>query len=201
MCLIACAAPAPAAQGDERIQAPVYTTSGSWTYHAVHDTYAGIWRSDLLTGDFEISMRDGSYKIARPDGKSTDPAEFCPTGVMLPTPDANRASAQYFNFPLWIGKSWRGSEFMRHRWRSTENTVTGMEAVVTPAGTFPAYRIERWSVMFVGITTYHLTQVYFYSPQTRSTVKYECREEWRDLQGNFTLQEKAEVKLTNYKVE
>jgi hypothetical protein len=68
-------------------------------------------------------------------------------------------------------------------------------------GDVPAYRIERWIVMFVGITTYHLTQVYFYSPQTRSTVKYECSEQWRDLQGNYTLQEKAEVELTNFKIE
>ncbi|HTM08949.1 MAG TPA: hypothetical protein VL754_11215 [Verrucomicrobiae bacterium] len=47
----------------------------------------------MLTGGFEVSLRDGTYKIARRDGKSADVAEFCPLGVMLPTTVANRGAA------------------------------------------------------------------------------------------------------------
>jgi hypothetical protein len=201
LCLLVCAR-VVAADGEERVQAPVYAIPGSWTFRTVDRTYAGMWKSNLLNGDFEITMRDGAYRIGWVDGgKSPDTNEFCPLGVMLPTPDANRASPQYFNFPLWVGKKWKGSELVQRHWRNTDSVVTGIEEVVTPAGTFVAYRIERYIVLLAGITTYHLTQVYFYSPETRSTVKYECDEDWRDLQGNFALQEKIQIELTGYKTE
>jgi hypothetical protein len=197
------AAAAEAVNG-ERVQAPVYT-DGSWTYHADHRTYLGLYKSDMLTGDFQVSVQDGSAKIARLDGRrlASEFNEFCPLEVVLPTPEVTGAAPKYFNFPLWVGKDWRGSEFLRHKWRSANAKVIGMESVVTPAGTFNAYKIERAAWMFVGTANYYVNQTYFYSRQTRSMVKYQCREEYKDLVGDprFGLLEEATIELINFKAE
>jgi hypothetical protein len=205
MVFLAFAAPAFAAEAvnGERVQAPLYT-SGAWTYHAEHQTYSGLWKTDLLTGDWQVSLQNGSAKIARLDGRRlSENNEFCPIDVVLPTAEVNSAPPKYFNFPLWVGKDWRGSELLRHRWRSTRSTVTGAESVVTPAGTFNAYRIDRTAWMFVGTANYYVTQSYFYSPQTRSMVKYQCREEYKDLVGDprYGLLEEATIELINFKAE
>jgi hypothetical protein len=112
------------------------------------------------------------------------------------------AKDQYFNFPLWVGKKWGGAERLG-RWRDSHCVVTGIETVTTPAGNFDAYRIERFVLMFVETDNVYDTEVYFYSPQTRSIVKYEYKREMKDLVGDpkYSLEETASFELLSYKGE
>jgi len=133
----------------------------------------------------------------------TDTNQFCPLEAVLPTPEFNATPPKYFSFPIWVGKDWRGSEFLRHKWRTANAKVTGTESVVTPAGTFNAYRIERAAWMFVGTANYYVNQTYYYSPETRSMVKYQCSEEYKDLVGDprYGLLEDATIELIKFKAE
>lgn len=98
---------------------------------------------------------------------------------------------RYLEFPLFVGKRWK-TEYRAFtivannaRFRiAAETWVSGIEQVSTNAGNFQAFRIQRESLesgsggigagMGVGITR-HVNYTYFYSPETRSIVKYQRR--------------------------
>jgi hypothetical protein len=189
--------------GGEQAQAPSYTEASSWKYRVVHRTYSGVWKSNLLNGEVEIVVRNSEPKVFQPgSGKAVEQfPDPNPVAVLLPTEAVARAQPQYFNFPLWVGKDWHGSEFWYHKWRGTRSWVTGLETVVTPAGTFSAYRIEREIRIFIGVRNFYRTEVYFYSPQTRSIVKYDSSEEMKDLVGDqrYGVQETFAIELIGYK--
>lgn len=170
----------------------------------VHKLFAGGYRSDTENGDFEVQIRNGKYGRYRlEDGKRVTPNNT-KTWLYsaLPTKTILESKEQHFNFPLWVGKKWNGWELLG-RWRDSHCTVTGIETVTTPAGTFETYRIERIVWMFVDILNIYDTEVYFYSAETRSVVKYEYKRELKDLVGDvaYGLQETAVVELLRYKAE
>jgi hypothetical protein len=98
---------------------------------------------------------------------------------------------QYLDFPLFVGKRWkteyRAFTIMANHARfrvAAETWVSGIEQVSTNAGNFQAFRIQRESLesgsgglgagIGVGITR-DVNYTYFYSPGTRSIVKYQRR--------------------------
>jgi len=174
-----------------------------WSYRAVHSMLAGGYRSDLISGDFDIAMRNGSRTIVQVGGGNALASEDgYRLQAMLPVP-IDRDVAPYFDFPLWIGKQWTGSQLTRpdRKWRPVHSAVTGRETVTTAAGTFPAYRIERSALLSVRAINYYDTEVYFYSPETRSVVKYEYRRNMKDLVGDpiYGGQETIEIELRGFK--
>jgi hypothetical protein len=201
--LSACIQTSVPPSGGEQSQAPNYSEASSWKYRVVHRTYSGVWKSNLLNGEVEIVVRNGEPKVFHANsGKAVEVfPDPNPLAVLLPTEAVAREQPQYFNFPLWVGKDWHGSEFWYHKWRGTRSWVTGMENVVTPAGAFSAYRIEREIRIFIGVRNFYRTEVYFYSPQTRSIIKYDSSEEMKDLVGDqrFGVQETFAIELLDFK--
>ncbi len=206
LALSACAAssnqnPPP---GAAVVEAPDYAKEGgTWTYHVVHQMWTGGYRSDMDNGDYVIRIRNGKFGIARLEaGKIVHPPPRSWLHAALPIQKIIEEKEQYYNFPLWIGKEWSGTQRLG-RWRDSRCTVTGMEAVTTPAGTFQSFRIERRIVMLVDILNYYDTEIYFYSPQTRSIVKYDYKREMKDLVGDlkYGLEETASFELLSYKAE
>jgi hypothetical protein len=193
-------APPPGVQVAE---APDYTKiNATWTFHVVHKTHSGSYRSDMENGDFEIRIQNGNYQRFRVEGgKRVRVSGETWLYSALPLPDIIKAETRYYSFPLWVGKTWQGRRLMGTRWRDTHHTVTGIESVTTPAGAFEAYRIERSILLFVGTDNYYETYVYYYSPQTRSIVKFEHKEESKDLVGDpkYSLEETVSYELLSYK--
>ena len=83
-------------------------------------------------------------------------------------------------FPLSVGQKWtyeyktRPPGFKQDQNRSVEVSVTGMEQVTTPAGSFKAYKLvrtESWLRQGKQTGWTSNTVTYFYSPETRSIVK------------------------------
>src|SRR5262249_44616927 len=113
LCLSACIQTSVPPSGAQQVPAPSYSEASSWKYRVVHRTYSGVWKSNLVNGEFEIAVRNGEPKIFHPNsGKAAEiTADPNPLAVLVPTEAVARAQPQYFNFPLWVGKDWRGSEF------------------------------------------------------------------------------------------
>lgn len=168
-----------------------------------HKLFSGGYRSDTENGDFEIQIRNGKYLRVRLDGNKRVPVTGATwLAAALPLPAVIQAETQYYNFPLWVGKEWKGWRRLGG-WRDSHATVTGIETVTTPAGAFEAYRIERIIWMFVGTDNVYDTHIYFYSPQTRSVLKYDYKREMKDLVGDriYGLEETASAELLSYKPE
>jgi hypothetical protein len=187
----------------KRVEAPNYNGGGTWSYHVVHQMLSGGYRSDLLSGDFEISMQNGKRGIVQVGGGNALASEDAYRLQAMIFAPVDREVAPYFNFPLWIGKHWVGSQqtLPDRKWRPVHHTVTGIETVATPAGTFSTYRIERSVILFVRAINYYDNEVYFYSPETQSVIKYEYRRTMKDLVGDpqYSPMETIRIELTGLK--
>ncbi len=184
----------------EEAGAPAYKTGESWIYRASEKRY-GSSSSNSASGEFEVTFEKGLRKIYRLHGSARTEGNI--PGIwtlMLPTRPIRQSPAQYFQFPLTVGKSWKANYFapLWENWITPEYIVAGVETVATPAGTFPAFRIERrLKVSYYGCgicehINYKVTDVYFYSPRTRSVLKYHIRTERRisgggDADLDYTL--------------
>ena len=169
----------------EQAEAPVYKDGESWTYRVNNKLYSGS-RSDLLEdGDYEITVQEGKRRIFHLDGgQKLDASNPGVLNLMLPTKRSTEGETQFFQFPLTVGKKWTAKYYNKpaSRWITAENSVSGIETVITPAGSFPAFKIERQVFIaaggiYRGTTHTQWTYTYFYSPQTRSILKYHYQSE------------------------
>lgn len=185
------------------LAAPDYNGGGAWTYHVVHQMLSGGYRSDLLSGDFEITMQNGKRGIVQLGGGNALASEDAYRLQAMVVAPVDREVAPYFSFPLWIGKHWSGSQLTLpdRKWRPVHMNVTGMETITTPAGSFSAYRIERSAILLVRAINYYDNEVYYYSPDTKSVVRYEYRRNMKDLVGDpvYSEMEKIRIELTGLK--
>jgi len=207
LCLMACPSGLSKAQAAEKVseaiqlaEAPVVQEGWSWTYRAVEKYYAGISSSNILTGKYEINYYKGRVRFLREDGKAmlgvSNPREL---QLMVPLGHVIKAKAQFFQFPLQAGNTWQGN-LAGGKIPTADNTVVGVETVTTPAGSFPAFRIERRLLRThtnnFGTARWFLTYVYFYSPKTRSVVKYHFQVEGQQRSGgDLTLEHTVDIEL------
>ena len=191
----------------ERANAPMYNGGESWTYRAL-DKINGGYTTKVVNGDFEITSQDGTDKIFQLSGDDKVEANYVgDLPFMIPSPGTVQDEAQFFQFPLMVGKKWKTNYYDKYfsRWMTAESSVTDIEMVTTPAGTFPAFRIERQVFyMTVGCdlcdhNKYWLTYTYFYSPQTRSVLKYHYQQDHEmDGMGDPVLQEARDIELIKF---
>jgi hypothetical protein len=191
----------------EQAEAPVYKGGESWTYRVNNKLYSGSLSNLLADGDYEITFQEGKRRIFQLDGgqrvKASNPGILF---LMILTKGSIEGDTQYFQFPLMVGKKWTAKYYSKpaSRWLTAENNVTGIEIVTTPAGSFPAFKIERQVSRAVG--NYHIgtthteeTYIYFYSPQTRSILKYHYQSESAvGGVGNLTPVQTTEIELIKF---
>src|SRR5262245_40656249 len=159
-----CVAFSAAAQ--EHVEAPTYKDGEIWEFKVVEK---GISGQGAAAGNYAVSFSAGRITV-RP--------RFGQLRTMLFIED----DRQYLQFPLFVGKSWRagyndgGTVYMKGT-----TSVTGMEDVTTPAGTFRTFIVERHvsgirrggdAGRGEGRSAGHWLYTYYYSPQTRCLVKY-----------------------------
>jgi hypothetical protein len=189
----------------EEAQAPAYKIGESWIYRAVEKQY-GFRSSNSWDGDFEVTFEKGLQKIYRlHDGVRTEGNIPGIWTLMLPTRAIRQSPTRYFQFPLAAGNSWKANYLAPgwDRWITPEYVVAGVETVVTAAGTYPAFRIERrlkvtYSFRTGGQNpTFTETDVYFYSPLTRSVLKYHYRREFR-TQGDAVPEHTLDIELMSF---
>ena len=191
----------------EQIAAPDFKSGGgTWTFRSVHKTLSGGYRSDLISGDFEITIRNGGRQIVQLGGGSAMAYEDAyRIEAMLPAKLTRLDIAPYYQFPFWVGKEWVGNQLTLpdRKWRQVHSEVTRVETVATPAGSFQAYRIERSVILLVRAINYYDNEVYYYSPATRSVVKYEYRRNMKDLVGDpvYSPLESIQIELTGFRAD
>ncbi len=189
-----------AALSQEQVSPPSYRVGESWVFR-VDDKYFFSY-SDPLDGAYEIDVEKGRLEIFHLDGgKKSSVSRPGPLTVMLPTPRITQHPSQFFNFPLGVGNKWQSHYLAGRVWLWVDNDVTGAETVVTPAGTFRAVKIDRRTTFysFNYDTTWYLTWIYFYSPQSRSIVKYHFQVESSHSMGDLHLEHVQDVELTKFR--
>jgi hypothetical protein len=191
----------------EQAEAPVYKSGGSWTYRVNNKLYSGS-RSNLMEdGDYEITFQEDKRRIFQLEsGQKVEASNPGTMPLMVPTKTTIEAEAQFFQFPLTVGKKWTAKYYSKpaRSWITADNSVTAIETVTTPAGSFPAFKIERQVSIAVGrvyggTTHAQWTYTYFYSPQTRSIVKYHYKNESAvGGGGNLTPVRTTDIELIKF---
>jgi hypothetical protein len=148
--------------------APVYREGDYWWYRFAGRIY-------------ELVVVDGKLKIFNPKPKQKVEITGERAKVLSNFAKLGEGERGFVVFPIAVGKQWtlqydtgeqglapRGGTFSLQA--TVTNRVTGIENVETPAGTFRSFKIERSESIrrkdWVSGSVY-------YSPQTRSVVKYE----------------------------
>lgn len=155
----------------EEVAAPVYRDGDYWQFR-------------LGKKPVEAEVKDGKLKFfdPKPDRKTEIPAaRVSALKIMVAVEKDDR---EFLKFPLFVGKQWE-SEYQQvvkgkaiTRSISARSNVTGIEDLVTPAGTLRAFKIARTETLSPhGLQTtsgrgVQRSHTYFYSPESRSLVIY-----------------------------
>jgi len=162
------------AVGQEQVEAPVHQEGDLWQFKVVEKGSISTSRA-ALAGMYELSYSNGKVRVFALEGDRKDELER--KRPQLLTLLGLSDTLQDLKFPLSVGQKWKyeyqdpggmtGVRFLR----SVEVGVTGHEEVITPAGTFRAFKIEKYDTGGTGGKVSRQVTIYFYSPRTKSVVK------------------------------
>ena len=169
--------------GQEQAAAPAYRDGECWQFKAREWDF--ITRSSAaLDGIYEVCYLSGTLKMFQLEGTRRQELEvnagyrraLLSMLAIAQDPVVESQYYEYLKFPIAVGANWRrsysfkapGSRFIASP-RVAETRVVTREEVKTQAGSFLAFRVERDETGEGGVRQAY---VYYYSPETRSIVKY-----------------------------
>lgn len=160
--------------GQEQAEAPVHQEGDFWQFKVVEKGSISTSRA-ALAGTYELSYSNGKVRVFALEGDRKDELERKRPHLL--TLLGLSDTLQDLKFPLSVGQRWKyqyqdaggmtGVKF----WRAVEVSVTGLEEVITPAGTFRAFKIEKYDTGGAAGKVSRQVTAYFYSPRTKSVVK------------------------------
>src|SRR5262245_29097880 len=166
--------PQPAEKADQRAEAPTYNPDDYWVFKVTRFSKEQSSADEIQKGgEFVLVPTPKRARVFRlTDGNRIPITRPGNLSMMLPTVGVQQEIAKYYDFPLFVGKKWEAPGF-QNKLTSPKNEVTAIETVTTPAGSFPVYKIERLisrTMLDGNVQRFWFT--YYYSPQTRSLVKF-----------------------------
>jgi len=178
--------------GQERSEAPVFSDGNFWQYRVVeHGEYMKTEKE--LKGVYEVLYTGGRFKSFKVEEnqKREVKSEGLLAGLIAQTEDL-----QQLQFPLYKGKAWTTNYTFRPRRQDVDRLLTAVTKVTDVGdvaiglGTFQAFKIER-DARFKNVD--HWVYVYYWSPQTKSVVKYSM-----DVLKGAAAGSKREIELIRF---
>jgi hypothetical protein len=170
----------------------VFLDGDFWQYRVVE--YGEYLKTDReLNGIYEIVYSDGRFKAFQLE---TNQKTELHTEVGVLWGLIGQTALQHIQFPLFEVKSWTTDYVFRPRRREVDRNlravtkVTDFTEVTVSAGTYKAFKFER-EARFKSVD--HWNFVYYWSPQTKSIVKYEMNVLKGEAAGN-----KRQVELIQF---
>jgi hypothetical protein len=156
----------------QEAQAPVYKEGECWVFRSVSQNYQGYVSGVLampVNGDHKICFLERRFFEVDQGVKSQISTGSVWNNILY------MRENRYLKFPLIIGHK-RTEEFetrirgTNRRQRGTsEISILGIEHITSSAGAYPAFKLEKNN--WCGGKSCG-RYIYFYSPQTKSIVKY-----------------------------
>jgi hypothetical protein len=171
---------AVAAAATEEIQAPVRRNGDCWIFKIVSKPSSGFSPPNKpIDGTYILRIEKATLHILElVDGNDVPSDQSSVPGLVgfhRPQGPLN----PLLKFPLFVGKQWQYSIKLRAT-HTINLEVVSEELVTTQAGVFPALKIERTRQYATASPRWGTGIVatrgsYFYSPDTKSIVKYDTR--------------------------
>jgi hypothetical protein len=201
----------PAARADvapERIEGPTVKVGDVWIYNKVNG-WNGVLEDISVVRVNRISAEGIFMEATGLDGGNPARIQRTPgfNLVRIEAPQFTKTTLPYypnFSFPLWVGKTWKGSVAFastdqpgKEVHAELEARVVGFESVTVPAGTFFALKIVLGGPYraqnLEGNWTGRIEDTLWYAPQVRNAVRYEYRDTTGSSLYNHEIHE-----LVNY---
>ena len=155
----------------QEAQAPGYKNGECWLFRSMSKNFQGYVSGVLalpVDGDHKICFLQAKFFEVDGDAKSEISSASTWNSILY------MAENRYLKFPLIVGQKWteeyktrvRGT--LRVERRTSETRVLGVEHIPTSAGTYQTFKIERENWLGRVLERW----IYFYSPETKSLVKY-----------------------------
>jgi hypothetical protein len=155
------------------VPVPTFNNGDFWLFNVTEKDFQ-VQSTRALDGEFEVFYSGGKFLVRRPGGEDVSGLDIGEIRRMV-NPNSEQ---QYTQFPLAVSKKWATNYNVQLRGnkmpvgRHADTNVTGLEEVATPAGKFRAFKIERYDTGGGGRNIGNFVYTYYYSPETRSLVKY-----------------------------
>jgi len=156
----------------QEAQAPVYKQGECWLFSSVSKNYQGYVSGVLalpVNGDHKVCFLERRFFEMDGGTKSQISTGSVWNNILY------MRENHYFKFPLIVGQK-RTEEFKsrvrgtnRLARRTSESSILDVEDITSSAGAYQAFKIERTE--WCGGKSCG-RWIYFYSPQTKSVVKY-----------------------------
>jgi hypothetical protein len=156
----------------QEAQAPVYQDGECWLFRSVSKNYQGYVSGVLAlpaNGEHKICFLQGKFFEIDGDTKSVVSTAGLWNSILY------MAETRELKFPLVVGQK-RTEEFKtrvrgtnRLEPRRTEIQVVDIDQIMTPAGAYRSFKIHRDDWWYGKLVS---KWIYFYSPETKSIVKY-----------------------------
>jgi len=175
----------------QEAQAPVYKDRECWLFRSVSKNFMGSVSgvSALpVDGDHKICFLKGQFFEVDGDAKSQISTASTWNSIFY------MKENRQLKFPLIVGQKWneefetrvRGTNRLEQR--KSETQVLGIEHIMTTAGAYPTFKLQRDSWCLAGLCD---KWVYFYSPETKSVVKFN----YEALKGSSATREVELIKF------
>jgi hypothetical protein len=178
--------------GQERAETPVFGDGDFWQYR-VDERGEYMKTARELNGIYELVHSNGRLKVYKLERNQKQELNF---DNSLLVGLIGQTDLQHLQFPLYKGRLWNTDYNFRPRRRDVERAVTAATKVTDfgdvtiRLGTFKAFELHR-ETRFGRVD--HWAFVYYWSPQTKSVVKYEMSVLKGDAAGN-----KREIELIKF---
>jgi hypothetical protein len=157
--------------GQEQASEPVFQEGDFWRFKAT-EREAFAKTSNPLDGIYECIYSKGLHRMFQVTDDKRELLKPRPWPLLVLF--GLYKTQEDLKFPLSVGQKWdyqyriaeRGAR--REFNRNVQISVTGIEQVTTPAGTFQAFKLEKEDRL--GPRDFWLT-TYYYSPETKSVIK------------------------------
>ena len=177
-----------AAFGQEQIEAPDLKAGDFWQFKVSDRAGNGVTQvSGIIPNGFYVIRRSNRFEAFQIVGN--DEVILERPGVLYfligraqsqTGPTRQSGNSQELTFPLFVGKKWQYAYEQQSRGpkhRTVHIHVAGRERIETPAGKFDAFKLEKeiiWATASAlrGTKVETVKAVYFYSPETKSIIKY-----------------------------
>ena len=162
---------------------PTFMEGDSWQFNT---TRSKVVSKAQTLGITQLDYTQGKVKAFSVEGDTKTEINLVPgdtTSQVLLAWLGLSEELQTLRFPLSVGQKWdftyetRLPGLKNPTRRQVEITVTGVEQVTTPAGTFKAFKLvreETWMVtrgIYQGSERRNATTTYYYSPETKSIIR------------------------------
>jgi hypothetical protein len=160
----------PILYGQEQADAPEYKNEDVWVFRSNIGGRNPVRSSSDAIGDYELMYSGGKVGVRKIEGEQKT-ATTDSVGIIRAML-ASEGALHLLQFPIAIGKQWSSQHQTNVRGAPVPvrglAEVSNIEEIGTPAGKFRAFRIERSE----SAGALKWKRVYYYSPETKSIVKY-----------------------------